>query len=73
MIKNKMRWRKELLDIEKNQTKDFDILNLQDAHETGIALVELCGPLGSPYEGYTFRLSYNGRNIPFEPPIIQFL
>ncbi len=45
-----MRWRKELLDIEKNQTKDFDILNLQDAHETGIALVALCGPLGSPYE-----------------------
>ena len=73
MIKNKVKCRKELLDIEKNQSKDFDILNLQDAHQTENCSCYTSWPLGSPYEGYNFRLSYDGRNILFEPPIIQFL
>ena len=51
-----VRWRNEIKDAINEECKDYKLLNPEEAIATRVAMLELNGPPGSPYEGYSFRL-----------------
>ena len=65
-----------LANLKKNahnlEMKEIELYQFND--ENGNAIFVIHGPMDTPYEGFSFRVSFAiGPEFPFKPPSVQFI